>query len=404
MRKHQRATSGATVGSAETCPGRRLTAAMQAPRIIDSTLREGEQFAHARFSTDDKVAIARALDALGVDYLELTSPAISPRARRDVERIVELRLRSRIIAHGRCTVSDVQAAIDAGVDAVGLYFATSPVLRRASHGREIQQVIDAMAAPIARAVEGGLETRFSAEDAFRTSDEDLVRVAVAAARLGVHRVGVADTIGTATPSEVYRVVSLLKQEIPCDVGFHGHNDTGCAIANAYEAARAGASHVDVSVLGIGERVGITPLGGFLARLLTTTDAPITERYRLDLLAQLETLVARCVGVQVPFNTCITGRTAYSHKAGTHIKAMIENPASYEAIAPERFGLDRTLVIGSPLTGRHAIAHRARQLGVRLSPEEVAMLTTRVKELAHDPGFSEGMLDELLRARGDVHER
>ena len=369
-----------------------------APRLIDSTLREGEQFATASFSTDQKVAIARALDEFGVDYLEVTSPAVSRQAARDVERIVRLGLRSRVIAHARCMLSDVQAAIDAGVSAIGMYFATSPVLRRASHGRDIEQVIDAMAPPIALALEAGLETRFSAEDAFRTSDEELLRVVVAAARLGVHRVGLADTIGTATPAEVHRLVSLVSQAVPCNVGFHGHNDAGCAIANAYEAVRAGASHVDVSVLGIGERVGITPLGGFLARLLTATDAPIAERYRLDRLPELEALVARCVGVDVPFNNCITGSTAYTHKAGTHIKAMIQDPASYEPIPPETFGVHRTLVIGSPLTGRHAVAHRARQLGLRLSPEAVIAVTTEVKELARQRELTDAALDQLLRKR------
>ena len=250
-------------------------------RIIDTTLREGEQFARAHFDPDQKVAIAHALDAFGVDYVELTSPAASPQSRRDFEQIARLGLRAKVLAHARCLEEDVQVAVDAGAQGIGLYLATSPVLREASHGRSIQQVMDLMAAPIARALRAHLEVRFSAEDAFRTPEADLLAVYRAAAALGVHRVGLADSVGVATPCEVHRRVELVRAAIGLPVGFHGHNDTGCAVANAYEAVAAGATHVDVSVLGIGERVGITPLGAFVARMLTVDREQVVTRYRLD---------------------------------------------------------------------------------------------------------------------------
>ncbi|MEI7745648.1 MAG: hypothetical protein WCK58_18070, partial [Chloroflexota bacterium] len=121
-------------------------------RIIDSTLREGEQFARGNFRTEDKVAIARSLDAFGVDYVEVTSPAASPQSQRDAETLVKLGLSARVITHARCVVDDVRAAIDTGVQGIGLLFATSRILREASHGRSIQQIIDAMGPPIALAL------------------------------------------------------------------------------------------------------------------------------------------------------------------------------------------------------------------------------------------------------------
>src|SRR5512146_2514275 len=132
-------------------------------RIIDSTLREGEQFAKASFRTQDKLEIARALDTFGVDYIELTSPAASPQSQRDLSLIVKLGLGARVITHCRCVVDDVKAAIDTGVRGVGLLFATSRILRESSHGKNIQQIIDAMAPPIELALQEGLEVRFSAE-------------------------------------------------------------------------------------------------------------------------------------------------------------------------------------------------------------------------------------------------
>jgi homocitrate synthase len=369
---------------------------MHSFRIIDTTLREGEQFARAHFSLDDKVAIARAVDGFGADYVELTSPAASPRARQHFERITRLGLQAHVITHCRCVLSDVQAAIDAGATGVGLFFATSRVLRKVSHGRNVQQTIDVIGPPLERAIAAGLETRFSAEDAFRTDESELVDIYRAAAALGVHRVGLADTVGVATPCDVGRRVALVRGAVSCDIGFHGHNDTGCAVANAYEAVAAGATHVDVSVLGIGERVGITPLGTFVARMLTVDFDQVTRRYRLERLVTLEHTVAEALGVQIPFNNCVTGDAAYSHKAGTHLKAMLRDPAAYEVVAPELFGKRRTFIVGSHLTGKHAVAHRARTLGLELNAEQAQAVTQRIKELADQHDLNDEEVDRVLR--------
>ena len=365
-------------------------------RIIDSTLREGEQFARGNFRTEDKVAIARLLDSFGVDYIELTSPAASPQSQRDAERIVKLGLSARVITHSRCVVDDVRAAIDSGVQGIGLLFATSRILREASHGRSIQQIIDAMGAPVELALSAGLETRFSAEDAFRSEEADLMAVYRAAENLGVHRVGAADTVGIATPRQVFALFREIRRAVRCDIGFHGHDDTGCAVANAWEAVAAGATHVDVSVLGIGERVGITPLGGFIARMYSLDPQGVSSRYRLGQLRELERLVARITGVEIPFNNPLTGETAYSHKAGMHLKAMLTNPGSYEVIPPEAVGAARQLIVGSRLTGKHAVAYRAREIGLKFGEGELRTITARIKDMADRGELSEEEIDRVLR--------
>ena len=365
-------------------------------RLIDSTLREGEQFAKANFRTQDKLEIARALDNFGVDYIEITSPAASPQSQRDLVQIVKLGLGARVITHTRCLVDDVRFAVDAGVSGLGLLFGTSRILRDSSHGKSIQQIIDAMGPPIELALRAGLEVRFSAEDAFRTEEDDLLAVYRAAAALGVHRVGLADTVGIATPRQVYAAVREVRRAVACDVGFHGHNDTGCAIANAHEAVAAGASHVDVSVLGIGERVGITPLGGFIARMYSLDPQGVAQRYRLGQLRELERLVARAAGIEIPFNNYLTGETAYSHKAGMHLKAMMVNPGSYEINPPEAFGLARRLIVGSRLTGKHAIGYRAREIGITFGQSELKAITQRIKEMADEGNLSEEQIDRVLR--------
>jgi homocitrate synthase len=365
-------------------------------RIIDSTLREGEQFARGNFRTEDKVAIARSLDAFGVEYIELTSPAASPQSQRDAERIVKLGLTARVITHARCVVDDVRAAIDTGVQGIGLLFATSRILREASHGKSIQQIIDAMGAPVELALSAGLETRFSAEDAFRSEESDLMQVYRAAEKMGVHRVGAADTVGIATPRQVFALFREIRRTVKCDIGFHGHDDTGCAVANAWEAVAAGATHVDVSVLGIGERVGITPLGGFVARMYSLDPQGVSARYRLGQLKELERLVARVTGVEIPFNNPLTGATAYSHKAGMHLKAMLANTGSYEIIPPEAVGMARQLIVGSRLTGKHAVAYRAREMGLKFGEGELKDITARIKDMADRGQLSTEEIDRVLR--------
>ncbi len=211
----------------------------------------------------------------------------------------------------------------------------------------------------------------------------------------MNRVGLADTVGVATPNQVRELVADVRAVVGCDIEFHGHNDTGCAVANAFEAVRAGATHIDCSILGIGERNGITPLGGFLARMYTLNPERLKSRYRLDMLPELDTMVARITGVALPFNNYLTGSYAYNHKAGMHLKAIYLNPGSYEIIPPEVFGVTRRLQVGSRLTGRHALAVRARDLNLDLSDDVLRAVTRQVKALADEGDLPMEEIDRLL---------
>lgn len=364
-------------------------------RLIDTTLREGEQSIRGPRRYEDKLALARALDALGVEYLEVTSPAASPRARRELERLARLGLAAKVLAHVRCHLEDVRLALDCGVAGVGLLYATSPTLRRASHGKSIAAIVDALGPPLELALSRGVEVRFSAEDAFRSRPEDVLAVLEAAGRLGAHRVGVADTVGVATPREVFALVARLRAAVGCDIGFHGHDDTGCAVANAFEAVCAGATHVDVSALGLGERVGITSLGGFLARMYSLDPAGVSAKYRLERLPEVDRLAAQAGGFELPFDAYLTGPAAFAHKAGIHLKAQLADPRAYEALPPEVFGARRRLVLGSRLVGRHAVAARARTLGLTLDEEQMRLATCLIKERADEGELSDAEIDRLL---------
>ncbi len=364
--------------------------------IIDSTLREGEQFALANFSLADKIEVARALDAFGVEYLELTTPVASPESRRALETVAGLGLNAKILTHTRANLRDAEVAAECGAYGVDILFGTSSELRRFSHGRDVAGIIDESLEVIEFVKSRGLNVRFSSEDTFRSDKGDLLHVYAAADRAGVDRVGLADTVGVASPSGVRELVADVRAVVGCDIEFHGHNDTGCAVANAFEAVRAGATHIDTSILGIGERNGITPLGGFLARMFIQNPERLQRKYDLTMLPELDEMIARMTGCGVPFNNYLTGAFAYNHKAGMHLKAIYLNPGSYEIIPPEVFGVSRTLQLGSRLTGRNAIAARAAELGLSLSLDTLQSVTQTIKTLADDGDLALHEVDALLR--------
>lgn len=362
--------------------------------IIDSTLREGEQFVNAFFTTEQKIRIATLLDAFGVEYIELTTPCASVQSEKDCRAIAGLGLHAKTLTHTRCALADVRVAVETGVKGVDVVIGTSSYLREFSHGKSIDQIIELAQEVVEYLLQQNVEVRFSTEDSLRSDPEDLFRIYEAVDKMGVHRVGVADTVGIGTPRQIYDLVMGLRARVKADIEFHGHNDTGCAIANAFAALEAGATHVDTSVLGIGERNGITPLGGLVARLYAVK-ASLVAKYNLPLLMHLDQAVAKLVGVDIPFNNYITGFAAFTHKAGIHAKAVLNNPSTYEILKPEDFGLTRYIHIAHRLTGWNAIRYRADQLGLKLSDDQIKAVTEKIKTMSDTMRLTLDEVDSLL---------
>ncbi|MEM7116648.1 MAG: homocitrate synthase [Chloroflexota bacterium] len=362
--------------------------------IIESTLREGEQFVNAFFTTPQKIRIAQMLDLFGVEYLELTSPCASPQSEADCRAIAELGLRAKVLTHTRCHMEDAKRAVGTGVDGVDVVIGTSSYLRDFGHGLTVEQIVERAQTVVTYLQSQGVEVRFSTEDSLRSETADLFSVYEAVDALGVNRVGVADTVGVGTPRQIYGLVSQLRERITADIEFHGHNDSGCAIANAYAALEAGATHIDTSVLGIGERNGITPLGGLIARLYAT-DPTLVKKYNLTLLHDIDHIVAELINIDVPFNNYITGFTAFTHKAGIHAKAVLNNPETYEILKPEDFGLTRYIHVAHRLTGWNAIKNRVQQLDLTLADDQIRTLTSRIKQTADSGQMTLDDVDSLI---------
>jgi len=330
-------------------------------------------------------------------------------------------LRSKILTHVRCHMDDVKAAVRSGVNGVNIFCGTSEYLRKYSHGKDISYILEKALEVVEYAKQHKVQVRygvfvkrvkaneeqapdasnplsdlrFSTEDSFRSNIEDVLKIYSAVDRMGVDRIGIADTVGVASPSRVAELVTQVREAVGCDMEFHAHNDTGCAIANSFTALECGATHIDTCVLGIGERNGITSLGGFVGRMYTVDPAHIKSKYNLKLLTELENFVASKVSVSVPFNNCITGESAFVHKAGVHAKAVLQNPHAYEVLDPEDFGVKRTINFASRLTGWNAISARASQLGLGLTEMQIKQVTSVIKNLADQRPISSSDVDEML---------
>lgn len=313
---------------------------------VIGTLREGEQFANAFFTTEQKIKIATMLSDFGADYIEITSPVSSPQSFEDCKTICKLGLKAKILTHVRCNMDDAKKAVECGVDGVDLVIGTSSFLRQYSHGKSLE-MIKTIAIEVIEYVKRyglnantsnesstyafnsqGVEVRFSSEDSFRSDLVDLLTLYKAVDKAGVNRVGVADTVGGATPRMTYDLIRTLRSVVGCDIETHFHDDTGCAVGNAISALEAGATHVDTSVLGIGERNGITPLGAMMARMVVSAPEYTKSKYNLKMLKHIEEYVASCVQVNVPVSRffhgigiargCCTSSRIASHQFPTSV--------------------------------------------------------------------------------------
>jgi len=359
--------------------------------IIDTTLREGAQSSlmhdHAKyaFGTDDKIEIVRALILYGVKFIELFSPSVHPKERDDLAALREARDElitqtgyTFLLAHVRCHPDDVSEAIDAGVDGLNLFFGTSLLSRRHSHGSDLDEIARRARDLIEsiRRDHPHLILRFSGEDAFRTPLNELYRVYDSIAPL-VDRLGVPDTVGVATPEAIrVRLLQLARRYPNASWEAHFHDDRGFATINALTAIDAGARYINTTVLGIGERTGIPSMTALLFNLYVSGRHRLLDGYRLTESYPLNVLVADKLHMLVNDKepVSLTNRT---HTAGIHQKAVLNDPATYEAHPLDRFGVTEAEILLGPLSGWNVIHYFLREIHYLGLDEETAREITAV---------------------------
>jgi homocitrate synthase NifV len=361
--------------------------------INDSTLRDGEQAPGVAFNPEEKVLIARALEAAGVDEIEAGIPAMGEREVQSIRDVTEALSAAKPIAWCRMTKGDVDLAVRSGVRQVHLSIPLSEVQMRAklraTEGDVLKQIRDT----VLLATDMGLRVSVGGEDSSRASLDFLLRAVVTAEEAGASRFRFADTLGVMEPFATHAVFRRLCAETDMELEFHGHNDFGMATANTLASIRAGATHASVCVLGLGERAGNAALEEVVTALEKLTS--YRSNIRLSHLSRLAELVATLSQRPIPEGKAIVGGAAFSHEAGIHVDGILKDPNTYEALDPRAFDRERRLLLGKH-SGRAAITHALLALGVAPADDVLPQLLEKVRAYAekHKSSVSYSKLLEL----------
>jgi len=358
--------------------------------ILDSTLREGEQAPGVSFTMRQRLQIAWMLDYFGVDAIEI-SPIISPDHKESCKRLIKAGLSANIVAHVRALPEDIDVALDCDAKWVAVYHSISDVhlkhKLRISREEAIRRAVNA----VEYAKSHGLHLRFTLEDASRADPSFLKMICKEISDAGVDRIGLPDTLGILRPKGMYNLVKIVRDIVDTPIDVHCHNDLGLATANSLAGYEAGASQIHVTINGLGERVGIAPLAEVVMALTIIYNKKL--KVKLNMLKELSDLIEMYTGVKTPESKPLVGENAYKHKAGTHIAAIIRNPAAYELVPPRIVGNKRRIIFGE-LSGKHGAAFLLRLLGLNSSMEEAVKFAQGLKRLRCGDLFELSLSEEL----------
>jgi 2-isopropylmalate synthase len=353
--------------------------------ILDSTLREGEQTPGVCFPPHAKLAIARALDEVGVGVVEAGHPMVSEGIEAAVRRIAAQGLKAQVAAHARSVQADVDKALECGVDFLGIFYCVSAERLEGVFKRSLGAAIDQITSSIRYAKEQkpDLVVRYTPEDTVRSKFENVVEAAAAAVEAGADVISIADTTGAMIPRKrsLYDFVKRLRDDLDAKgakprIAVHCHDDRGLALANALDAYAAGVDVIDVTVLGIGERAGLVDLATLLTVL--TADFDHSE-WNLAALPALYETVSTYAGMPIPATFPVTGANAFTHCAGVHTHAATKNAVHYQSLDPELVGR-RMLVSLDHMSGLSSVEYALERVGVEADRELAMQVLVEVKRV------------------------
>lgn len=360
-------------------------------KIFDTTLRDGEQSPGATLTMAEKLQVAKQLERLNVDCIEAGFPAASPKDLSAVKEIARAVRGVAVAGLARAHQSDIDAAWegvrDAELPVIHVFFATSDIYLQHKLRLSREEALARIHTMVKYARNLCPIVEFSAEDATRSDPEYLCRVFELAIQAGATTINIPDTVGYTFPHEYEALFRVLRAKVPgmdaVTMSAHCHDDLGLATANTLAAIKGGARQVEVTVNGLGERAGNTPLEEVVMALRTRPDmfGSVDTRINARELLQASQLVSHLTGIVVQPNKAVVGMNAFAHEAGIHQDGMLKNRMTYEIMTPQSVGWDETNFVLGKHSGRHGLDARFRKLGHTLSAEQLHTAYSRFVALA-----------------------
>ncbi|MEM6255474.1 MAG: homocitrate synthase [Cyanobacteria bacterium P01_D01_bin.156] len=359
--------------------------------INDTTLRDGEQAAGVAFNLEEKVAIATFLDSIGIQEMEVGIPAMGRDEAQAIREISRLGLRANILGWNRAVLSDIQASIHCGLKRIHISVPVSDIQIQVKFQGHRNKMLERLRDAISFAQDHGLDVSVGGEDSSRADERFLLEVAQLVQEWGAFRFRFCDTVGVLDPFTTFEKVQKLVASLDISVEMHTHNDLGLATANALAGVRAGASSINTTVNGLGERAGNAALEEVVMALRQVYG--LKTNIQTQRFLELSRLVAHTINCPVPPWKAIVGANTFAHESGIHAHGVLHNPSTYEPFDPKDVGWQRRFVVGKH-SGRHLLRQVLQNYGVQLDAHNSQFLLNAVRDLSTQ--LKRGLtVDELL---------
>ncbi len=346
--------------------------------IVDTTLRDGEQTPGLALTTDEKVSIAKLLSQIGIREIEAGTPIMGGDEAEAIKEIVRLDLPARIFTWNRAVEKDVAASLTCGVRDFHISCPVSDIQIEKKLGSTREKIKNHFVHFVSEIKREGYYVACGLEDASRADPHFVLEISKLLELVGVDRIRVCDTVGILTPSKTFTLIQFLKNNVSIPIEIHTHNDFGLATANALAGIEAGASFVDTTILGIGERAGNAPLEEVILALKQLLNMEID----IDIakLPKLAAYLGQILNYDIPPWKAIVGENVFAHESGIHVDGILKDPKNYEPFPPEYIGLKRKIVIGKH-SGTRALKEAFKKLGITLDEKDTIRLLQQVRKLA-----------------------
>ena len=363
---------------------------MKRIKIFDTTLRDGEQSPGCSMNLSEKIEMAKQLDKLGVDIIEAGFAIASPMDHKSVQAIASAVTNCTVASLARCTKGDIDAAWDAVKEAnhprIHVFLATSNIHMEYKLKMTREEVLQRITDMVGYARSKCADIEFSAEDASRSEWDFLAQCYSNAVAAGATTLNVPDTVGYSTPQEMADLITYLRANVTgienMDISVHCHDDLGMAVANSLACIKAGATQVECTVNGIGERAGNASLEEIVMALHTRRDFYDAEtNVNTRQIYRSSKLLSNITGVPIPPSKAVVGANAFAHESGIHQHGVIANAQTYEIMNSVDVGIPQNTMVLGKHSGKHALRERLISMGYELSDEELEQVFARFKVLA-----------------------